>query len=65
VSSRLDDLLNPSEEDKSMTEAGTVGFVKRKEAAEDAKAQYQRGKDSREVRDKTLYYAEIDARCAA
>jgi len=37
-----------------------VGFVKRKQLAEQAKKDYQRGKDDREVRDKTLAYGEID-----
>lgn len=53
-------LFDPTEEDRSLVEAGTVGFVKRKQLAETAKEAYQSGRDDREVRDKTLYYAEID-----
>lgn len=53
-------LFDPTEEDRSLTEAGTVGFVKRRTIAEKAKEAYQKGRDDRDVRDKTLYYAEID-----
>jgi len=53
-------LYDPKEEDLALTEAGTVGFVRRKQLAEKAKESYQQGRDDREVRDKTLYYAEID-----
>ena len=53
-------IFDPTEEDRSLVEAGTVGFVKRKTLAENAKAAYQKGKDDRDVRDKTLYYAEVD-----
>jgi hypothetical protein len=56
----VDDLFDPTEEDKALTESGTVGYVKRRSAAEEAKTAYQKGKSDRDVRDKTLRYAEVD-----
>jgi hypothetical protein len=53
-------LFDPTEEDKALTESGTVGYVKRRSAAEEAKTAYQKGKSDRDVRDKTLRYAEVD-----
>ncbi|CAM9107152.1 unnamed protein product [Pylaiella littoralis] len=45
---------------QELTEKGTIGEVKRRELAMSARETYQRGKDPREVRDKTLSYAEFD-----
>ena len=53
-------MFDPLEEDRILTEAGTVGLVRRKQIADAAKASYQKGRSDREVRDKTLYYAEVD-----
>lgn len=60
--SSVNDIFDATAEDKEDTELGTKGFVKRKKQAEQAKADYQRGKDARDVRDKTLAYGEIDLR---
>merc|ERR1712146_769095 len=53
-------IFDPSEDDKVLLEKGTVGESRRKQEALLAKQEYQKGKDPREVRDKTLGYAEID-----
>eukprot|EP00611_Tribonema_gayanum_P013097 TRINITY_DN2386_c0_g1_i2.p1 TRINITY_DN2386_c0_g1~~TRINITY_DN2386_c0_g1_i2.p1 ORF type:complete len:332 (+),score=108.63 TRINITY_DN2386_c0_g1_i2:86-1081(+) len=53
-------LYDVTDADKALTERGTAGEVKRKQAAEKFKLDYQRGKDVREVRDKTLAYAEVE-----
>lgn len=53
-------IFDPSEEDQVLLEKGTVGETRRKKEALMAKQEYQKGKDPREVRDKTLGYAEID-----
>eukprot|EP00752_Nemacystus_decipiens_P004889 g4449.t1 len=45
---------------QELTEKGTVGEVKRRELAMSAREKYQKGKDPREVRGKTLSYAEFD-----
>ncbi|CAM9980937.1 unnamed protein product [Scytosiphon promiscuus] len=45
---------------QEITEKGTVGEVKRRELAMSAREKYQRGKDPRDVRGKTLSYAEFD-----
>lgn len=44
----------------SMTDTAPTLQVKRAALAMKAREQYQRGKDPREVRDKTLSYAEFD-----
>merc|ERR1712146_63349 len=54
------DIFDPSDDDKVLLEKGTVGESRRKQEALLAKQEYQKGKDPREVRDKTLGYAEID-----
>lgn len=37
----VNDIFDATEEDKKLTESGTVGYVKRREIADAAKASYQ------------------------
>lgn len=57
---RVTAIFDPKESDRELTEAGTVGEVARKQQALKAKDAYQAGKNDRDVRDKTLSYAEVD-----
>mmetsp|Transcript_22252 Transcript_22252/g.29088 ORF Transcript_22252/g.29088 Transcript_22252/m.29088 type:complete len:334 (+) Transcript_22252:88-1089(+) len=56
----ISNVFDATEKDRQITERGTIGEVNRKKKAESAKTAYQKGKDPREVRDRTLNYAEID-----
>ncbi|CAM9617828.1 unnamed protein product, partial [Choristocarpus tenellus] len=53
-------LYDVTEQDRVPTELGSTGEVKRRKLAVQAKEAYQKGKDPREVREKTLSYAEFD-----
>mmetsp|Transcript_11511 Transcript_11511/g.22379 ORF Transcript_11511/g.22379 Transcript_11511/m.22379 type:complete len:326 (+) Transcript_11511:36-1013(+) len=56
----INNVYDATEKERVLTEAGTVGETARKKKAAEARAAYQKGKDPREVRDRTLNYAEMD-----
>lgn len=58
--SRVDKAYDATAADQQLTEEGTIGYVKRRDKANAAKAAYQSGKFDRNMKDRSLRYSETD-----